>query len=309
MAERILEGLKTTFKEKPRELLDTRETARDEEMLTRKRSELSHLEEIGEFDESSKETLSEELIDEIDELEARLVRHRKRQTKAAKATSPIDELVSVELENLPGKLDEVDEFSRSFAPGDNGGVSAEQRLELGERVMRSRGLKRLARLLGAFREVAHEARRRRVVRAPQETHSIALGSELERLLPSELLGLRGRVDGAVNRGLRVDFLRKFAENQLQQYRLEAASSRGPMVVCLDGSGSMQGTKELWGKAVALTLMDIARRERRRCLAIIFSSDEPLFEVDLLDKRVVGARARVNTDEVLRFAEYFPRWRH
>ena len=82
-----------------------------------------------------------------------------------------------------------------------------------------------------------------------------------------------------------------------------------MVICLDGSGSMQGAKELWGKAVSLTLMEIARRERRRCLAIIFSSGRQLFEVELLGKAgqttQIGSRAMVRDDDVLRFAEHFP----
>ena len=79
-----------------------------------------------------------------------------------------------------------------------------------------------------------------------------------------------------------------------------------MVVCVDGSGSMQGSKELWAKAVALTLMDIARREKRRCLAIVFSSRHQIFEVELLGKRAANhARADILDDNLLDFAEYFP----
>jgi len=46
-----------------------------------------------------------------------------------------------------------------------------------------------------------------------------------------------------------------------------------MVVCLDVSSSMEGDKEIWSKAVTLTLLDIARRERRQFRAILFSSAE------------------------------------
>ena len=55
-----------------------------------------------------------------------------------------------------------------------------------------------------------------------------------------------------------------------------------MVICVDGSGSMSGSKELWAKAVALTLMDIARREKRACLALVFSAGDPLAEGALGD---------------------------
>jgi uncharacterized protein with von Willebrand factor type A (vWA) domain len=51
-------------------------------------------------------------------------------------------------------------------------------------------------------------------------------------------------------------------------------------------------------------MEIARRERRRFLGIIFSSGTPLFECELLEKGR-GVRAKVRDEELLRFAEHFP----
>ena len=300
LGERILESLKQEFRDHPRELVDALESARDEERLEERRGQLEHLEGTEEFSEDSRENLTEELSEEIEELEAALERHRKRQTRASRIAAKIDESISEPLEKLPEQLEETEHQARSLGVGSDEAVDAERRMELGDRIMGSRKLKMLARLVGAFREVALEARRRRVVQAPQELHTVTLGAELERLLPSELLGLCGEK----SRGLHLEFLRRLAEKQLLEYKLEAASSRGPMVVCLDGSGSMQGSKELWGKAVTLTLMEIAKRERRRCLAMIFSSGHPLFELELLTKAASG-RTRVRDEEVLHFAEHFP----
>ena len=300
LGERILEALKLEFRDHPRDLVDALESARDEEALDQSRAQLEHLENTDGFEDSIREDLEEELREELDELETRLERHRKRQSKASRIAARIDASVGEELEQLPEHLEETDSQARGLGVGGDGEVDAERRMELGDRIMRSRKLKMLARLVGAFREVAFEARRRRVVQAPQELHTVTLGAELERLLPSELLGLRT----GKNKGLHLEFLRRLAEKQLLEYQLEAASSRGPMVVCLDGSGSMQGSKELWSKAVALTLMEIARRERRRCLAMIFSSGHPLFELELKTRRA-SARTRMHDDDVLRFAEHFP----
>jgi uncharacterized protein with von Willebrand factor type A (vWA) domain len=75
-----------------------------------------------------------------------------------------------------------------------------------------------------------------------------------------------------------------------------------MVVCLDGSSSMGGDKELWSKAVALTLLDIARRQRRLFRFLCFSSaDQPLWSLD------VNPRTHYEIDErkVYDLAEYFP----
>src|SRR5262249_2348747 len=134
--------------------------------------------------------------------------------------------------------------------------------------------------------------------SPQTLHAVRMGSDLERMLPSEVLGLPRH-----RRALHLDFLRRFAEGELLEYELIAASSRGPMVVCVDGSSSMSGSKEIWAKAVALTLMEIARREKRRCLAIVFSSGEPTAEFEFLaasGTRTRGGRARIIDEEVLRF---------
>ena len=300
LGERILEALKVEFRDHPRELVDAQDSARDEELLATNQRQLEHLERSETFDENTRQDLVEELGEEIKELESRLQRHRKRQGKASEIAALIDAQINEEMAQIPQGLEETQTHARGLGVGSDANVDAERRMELGDRIMRSRKLKMLARLVGAFREVAFEARRRRVVQAPQELHTVTLGAELERLLPSELLGLCA----GNHRGLHLEFLRRLAEKQLLEYKLEAASSRGPMVVCLDGSGSMQGSKELWGKAVALTLMEIAKRERRRCLALIFSSGHALFEIELLAKSRAGA-SRVRDEEVLQFAEHFP----
>jgi uncharacterized protein with von Willebrand factor type A (vWA) domain len=73
---------------------------------------------------------------------------------------------------------------------------------------------------------------------------------------------------------------------------------------------MAGDKELWSKAVALTLLEIARREGRAFRAIYFSSREaPLRAFDCLPrarrgKRTLG-RLSVAFPEVVALCEYFP----
>jgi len=74
-----------------------------------------------------------------------------------------------------------------------------------------------------------------------------------------------------------------------------------MIVCLDTSSSMAGAKEIWSKAVALTLLDIARRERRRFRAILFSSPETgLYTLDLNR----GERYASDLQGALDLADYF-----
>ena len=128
-------------------------------------------------------------------------------------------------------------------------------------------------------------------------HAVEWGADLSHLLPPELLALRHPL-------LRRDFLRRLVEGRLLSYQLRGTDERGrgPMIVCLDGSGSMAGEKEIWSKAVALTLLEIARRQRRLFRFICFSSAEtPLFTLDLNPRD----HHAVRMDRALDVAEYFP----
>src|SRR5439155_1344469 len=158
-------------------------------------------------------------------------------------------------------------------------------------------LRKLAAVVGSRREQARALRRRPFERVGEEVFDVRLGRDLERLLPPELLALHHPV-------LRRDFARRLLEGRLLSYSLRGADERGrgPMIVCLDGSGSMAGDKEIWSKAVALTLLEIARRQRRLFRFICFSSaDTPLFTLDLNPRE----RHEVQEDRALDVAEYFP----
>jgi len=102
--------------------------------------------------------------------------------------------------------------------------------------------------------------------------------------------------------LKKDFLKRLLEGKLLQYRLKEEKGRGPLIVCLDGSSSMEGDKEIWSKAVCLSLVEIARRENRRFEVIVYSSKGgPIkhFESRLREKR--GMR----DEDIIELAHYFP----
>jgi len=94
-------------------------------------------------------------------------------------------------------------------------------------------------------------------RSSEELLEVEQGDAIHRLLPHELLSLHHPV-------LRKDFYRRFLDQELIQYSLRGVEEKGkgPMIVCLDGSSSMSGDKEIWSKAVTLTLLEIARKQRR-----------------------------------------------
>ena len=196
-------------------------------------------------------------------------------------------------------LDDATQEAESWGLAVGGGhqSSPGRQIELGRRLAGNDKLKKLATMVGRMKHHALALRRKNFERTSDEVFEVGLGAELSRLLPHELLSLQHPV-------LRQDFIRRFVDNELLQYDLRGveAQGKGPLIVCLDGSSSMQGDKEVWAKALTLTLLEIARRERRRFRAICFSSaDAPLYSVDL-NTRV---RYEADMDKVLELAEYFP----
>jgi len=172
-----------------------------------------------------------------------------------------------------------------------------QKLELGRRLAGNEKLKKLARMVGRMKFNALALRKKVFERSSEELLEVEQGDALHRLLPHELLTLHHPV-------LRKDFYRRLLDQELIQYSLRGVEEKGkgPMIVCLDGSSSMSGDKEIWSKAVALTLLEIARKQRRLFRSICFSSaDTPLQTVDMNPRD----RYEIETKAVMDLAEYFP----
>jgi uncharacterized protein with von Willebrand factor type A (vWA) domain len=199
---------------------------------------------------------------------------------------------------LAPQLADVAAEARAWGTGVGAGgrLSPARQIELGRRLATSAKLRRLSALVGRMRAQALALRRRTLERANAEVHAVEWGDDPGRLLPPELLALRHPL-------LRRDFRRRLLEGGLLVYRLRGAEAgRGPLIVCVDGSSSMAGEKEIWAKAVALTLLEIARRQRRLFRFVCFAAaDTPLFTLDL-NPRVHHA---VQVDRTLDVAEYFP----
>ncbi len=207
------------------------------------------------------------------------------------------------VDGLPQSLMQLDAEVEQFGRELGGGVKldAHQRLELGDRLARSEKLRKLAALVGAFRRMARRTRRRKTPRRGPEVFAVERGADVSRLLAGELSALRHPT-------LRRDVRRRFVEGGLLQYALRGPDDRGrgPMIVCLDGSGSMRGPRELWAKAVTLTLADRARRHGRACRAIVFDARPEVFERELVPPRPPGGARRLpDSGAIVEFAEHFP----
>jgi uncharacterized protein with von Willebrand factor type A (vWA) domain len=310
LAEQALELVRSERLLNRRELLDLWDLQHQEDDLGERADELKAMADAAAPAEGEPQP-DEELKQKIEKLKeaaarAAQVSEARLNQKARQVTEQLDHADHGELRRMEGKslglaqeIDRVAQDSHDFSLefGQGGRLSAGERLELGRHLARNRKLGELARLVGRFKQDARALRRKTMERGVAEAYDIERGSELGRLIPVELLAMH-------HPGLRRDFGRRLLEGELLQYRLRAEEQKGkgPMVVCIDVSSSMEGDKELWAKAVSLTLMDIARRQRRLFRAVLFSSGPGSLKVlDLNQER----RYQPELGKVMELAEYFP----
>jgi uncharacterized protein with von Willebrand factor type A (vWA) domain len=108
--------------------------------------------------------------------------------------------------------------------------------------------------------------------------------------------LTGKEDDG-SRACRLLFMARRAERQLMSYertgwsenepsrvtgRLEMrpAAELGPIIVCLDTSGSMHGAREVVAKALTLECMRGAHRQGRKCFVYAFSGPGDVMDIEL-----------------------------
>ncbi len=130
--------------------------------------------------------------------------------------------------------------------------------------------------------------KRKKMRFPRgEIEGFILGSDLERIVPTELAYPE------------IYLYAKLADNRLLLYDKYLNMTLGPLYVLIDKSGSMEGDKIRWAKATALALFLRSRIERRPFYIRFFDS-EPF--------SIIRVRANAKPNEVLKLLEYLARVR-
>lgn len=150
-------------------------------------------------------------------------------------------------------------------PGELQRIPAEKRLELAEKMGRSKKLKKISDLAGRFQNIVYSAAANAPVHGVDEIVDISIGSEISKILPTELVKLIETPEV---------FFQDMLEGKLLNYNLKGVQDmgKGPIVACLDISASMTGAREEWSKAVILSLMALAEKQRRAFGFIAFHTD-------------------------------------
>src|SRR6266498_6018492 len=140
-------------------------------------------------------------------------------------------------------------------------------------------IKEIIKMLGRMKLETLSIKRSRITHScPVRRGVETVGIEgIERVLPDELANLAIGEEGEDL------FLKRLLEEDLlaYSYKNPVEETQGPILIAVDGSGSMAGSKEVWAKAMAIATILQAKKEKRKACGIIFgASEKEIFEIDV-----------------------------
>ena len=145
-------------------------------------------------------------------------------------------------------------------------MSPEERMALIEQ-MRTPEMKMLANIIGRMRRFALGVKHTRVIDVHHEAYNVETGNDLRRVLKPQLVLL-------ANEETKYEFYRRYAEKELLQFKMRGTEDvgKGPIVMCIDKSGSMNGQPFQWAIAVAEALRRFASEDDRDLYVMFFGSN-------------------------------------
>lgn len=144
-------------------------------------------------------------------------------------------------------------------------LEGSQVLKLFQQIRNDADLRRIIDLAGRYRRVGQSKQRQKKIHGRDDLVGIEMSGDVARMIPAELAML-------TIEELELDTLRRIAERQVlsRQYRGIEPVAKGPIVICVDESGSMRGDKIENAKAIALSLGWVAKFQKRWCAFVGFA---------------------------------------
>ncbi len=215
---------------------------------------------------------------------------------SAEAEQKLRELARLGQAAMKQASEKVRELSQTIdawglEPGELSRKSIPEALALCERMRKNTAFKKFQQLLGRIRKMALRKALARIAARGRRVTRREIGRDIRRATRRELVAL-----ASSNPAIRAKALKRWARGELELIgeELKATLGDGPMVVCEDGSGSMEGEKQQWAKAVTLALAYFAQLQGRDFVWILF--DSGVRQVKVFPK------GRISAEEKLAIAE-------
>ncbi len=217
--------------------------------------------------------------------------------KAESMSGAVRQAMRSAMNNAEGEVRDFNEFCAGWGTeaGQLQKMPVKDKLALAEKLRHGK-LRDVAKLIGRMKRLALAKQQQKIKKEPNEVVDVCRGDDLSNLLPTEMLQLS-------DPDLEVLFLKKYANKELLQYELEGKDklAKGAIVICVDNSGSMYGEPETWSKAVAVGLLEIATKEKRRFACVHFGGENDPLDVTIIEPTDTPAQ---RIEKIIHMAEYF-----
>ncbi len=186
-------------------------------------------------------------------------------TKIAQNKAEFSDFVASATSAAKDRAQEVQDIIGAWSDEPGNMERNEVNQELLKTVRKSPILKDISKYLGRFREIFAQGKKNGYAYGRGEKYALELGRDLSRAITSEMSMLATEQTAPL-------FLQKYQRGQIKQYqrREPIYKGAGDIICCLDESGSTRGDAQAWGKAVAMTLLEIANDGGRKFALIHFS---------------------------------------
>lgn len=143
------------------------------------------------------------------------------------------------------------------------GMTYQDKKRLIDALKKSSVLKDIVNKLGKMREMVDKISEK-PSKYGQSICDIGVGNNINKSLSTEKMKL-------LDNELEYDFYKKLLNKSLLEYKTRGVEKgKGPIIVCIDVSGSMQGSNEVWAKSVVIASLEIAVSQKRNFRCIAFS---------------------------------------
>ncbi len=172
------------------------------------------------------------------------------------------------LQATTAKVTEVSETIQGWGleKGELEKMEIPEAMGLLEKMRKNSAFKSFATLLGRMRAMAAKKARSKIEGEGRRVTRQETGRDISRAYPSELAALS-------HPATRLPALLRWSRGELRLRGQETKQTlgRGDIVVCEDGSGSMDGPKQQWAKGVSLSLAHFAKIQKRGFGWIMFDT--------------------------------------
>lgn len=166
------------------------------------------------------------------------------------------------------EVQQVSDYVQAWGLGEGSDVKVPFGLKRSalERIRNSEYLRKFTDMIGKYKECAVTEQKKKVKASAIEIKSVKVGDKIEDALPSDKLNLCNDIT-------KKDFYRRMTQGQLMSYDKESQKqkNKGPIIVCIDQSGSMKGDKDMWAKALAVGILEVAQLQKREFACIPYDS--------------------------------------